>query len=323
MGTTVLRNNAGIDITDKAIRKGFPAIFNTRRSVQVSEDYQFYRSEEVINVMQASGLRLVEIGQERAVWSQKRQPHTQIHTMRFMSPDIALRDFGVGDSRPEIAIMNSHDGRCTFKAMAGVFRLICSNGMIVADQHFGSVVRRHYGEVNAFEKVREILSDMPRVVKQVSERIADWSALPLTTKQQVALATALMAAPVPSGGKRAPLWLQPEQVLEARRDLERPASDGRRDLWTTFNVLQESLTNATIRMEPRDGARARAIQPIRSVVGANGYNQTIWATAEAYFSDAVEGLSKKEREAFEATRAERRKAASRPLRKALPALVAA
>jgi hypothetical protein len=302
MASTALRNNSGIDITDKELRKTFPAIFNTRRSVQVSEDYQFYNSLQVIELMQAAGLRLVEVSQERMGWSKKRQPHTQIHTMRFMQPELALRDFGVGDSRPEVVCMNSHDGRCVFRAMAGVFRLICSNGMIVADQQFGSVIRRHYGEANAFAKVKEIVADMPRVVEKVSQRIADWSALDLAPDAQLALARLCMKE------RKAPEWLLPEQVLEHRRQLEAPSADGSRDLWTTFNVLQESLTNATVHRLNGEG-RARAIQPVGGTVGNVGLNQALWATADTFFDKVVEGLSAKEREQFEAIRAERGKKA--------------
>lgn len=292
------RDNAGLDIRDKALRSAFPAIFNKRRSTSVSEEYQFYNSEQIITLMQDAGLRLVEVAQERLGWSTRRQPHTQIHVMRFMSPTIALRDFGVGDSRPEVVIMNSHDGRCTFRAMAGVFRLVCSNGMIVGDTQLGAVVRRHYGEANAFDKVREILSDMPKVVDQVSRRIADWSALDLDEKAQLALARLLMKE------RNAPDWLEPAQVIEARRPMEAVRSDGQRDLWTTFNVAQEALTNSTIHRLEGEG-RARAIQPVNASIGNVKLNSALWTTADAYFDERVSGLRGKAKSAFEERRGER------------------
>lgn len=308
MASLKIRNNAGLDTTDKALRAEFPAVFNHRRSTSVSEDYQQYRSDEVIEIMEGHGLRLVEISQEKMSWSRKRQPHTQIHAMRFMSPQIALRDFGVGDSRPEVVVMNSHDGRSTFKAMAGVFRLVCSNGMIVGDQQFGSVVRRHYGEANTFAKVKEIIADLPRVVATVSERIADWSALSLTAKEQLALAKLLMET------RGVPSWLLPEQVLEARRDGERVNSDGVRDMWTTFNVLQEGLTNANVARLTGEG-RGRSIQPITGTVGAIKTNQALWTKAEDYFTAKAAKLKGDDLAAFDALRAERN--LMKPLKKAL------
>lgn len=298
MASLVLRNNAGLDITDKALRSEFPAIFNQRRSTSVSEEYQMYRSDQVIDLMQNAGLRLVEVSQERASWSKKRHPHTQVHIMRFMSPQIALRDFGVGDSRPEIVVKNSHDGRSTFQALAGVFRLVCSNGMIVGDEQYGKVIRRHYGEANAFEKVKEIISDLPRVVETVSQRIADWSALDLTPKDQLALAKMLMEA------RKTPEWLLPEQVLEARRDGERVGSDGRRDLWTTFNVLQESLTNAKVAKLAGEG-RGRSILPITASFSNVRVNQALWTKAEDYFNGKVAKLKGDDKAAFEELRVKR------------------
>lgn len=298
MASLVIRNNAGLDLSNKAFRSTFPAIFNHRRSTSVSEEYQMYRSDEVIDLMTQAGLRLVEVSQERASWSTKRQPHTQVHIMRFMSPKIALRDFGVGDSRPEIVIKNSHDGRSTFQALAGVFRLVCSNSMIVGAEQYGSVVRRHYGEANAFAKVKDIIADLPRVVETVSQRIADWSALDLLPKEQIALAKMLMEV------RNSPDWLLPEQVLEARRDGERVDSDGRRDLWTTFNVLQESLTNSKVERLAGEG-RSRSILPITAAFSNVRVNQGLWTKAEDYFNGKVAKLKGEGKAQFEVLRIER------------------
>ncbi len=313
MPTIKIRNNSGLDIKDKEFRKEFPAIFSNRRhSTMVSEDYQMYRSDQIIDIMAEHGLKLVEVSQERAVWSKVRQPHTAIHTMRFQAEGTNFKEFGVGDSFPEIAIINSHDGRRQFRAMAGVFRLVCANGMIVADSNFGSVSRRHYGAANAFDKVKEIIAELPKTVNQISQRIADWSALDMTPDAQLALARMMMRERLPCGGMRAPDWLLPEQVLEHRRPLEAPKSDGSRDLWTTFNVLQESLTNAKIDRLAGEG-RARSISPINGAVDNTGYNSKLWATAEAYYAEQSAALEGGERDAFEKVRAARGRKAKKLL----------
>lgn len=274
------RDNNGIKV-DADIRKAFPAIFNTRRSTSVSEDYQLYRSDKVIEIMQDNGMKLVEIGQERIGWSQKRHAHTQIHMMRFREANLKLDNFGVNDSFPEIVAMNSHDGRCLFRAMAGVFRLVCSNGMVVAESDLGQVRRRHYGEANAFEKVKEILAALPAQTVRISQMIQLWDQLELSDKEQLALAKLLMATKMPSGAVRSPSWLAPEQVIEHRRDADAPQKDGTRSLWKTFNVAQEVLTNSTVDRLEGEG-RARSIRPITAVVGNIGTNQKLWATADAY-----------------------------------------
>ena len=274
-----IRDNNGIKITDD-IKKAFPAVFNTRRSTNVSEDYKLYRSDKVIEIMEDQGLVLTSIGQERVSWSAKRQPHTQIHMMRFRDPKLNQKMFGVGDSFPEIVVMNSHDGRRLFRAEAGVFRLVCANGMVVADSRLGSISRRHYGEQNDFDKVKDVLADLPKVVKNISSAINGWSGIDLTRAEQIALARIMMKS------RGVPEWLKPEQVIEAQREADMPSGDGSRSLWLTFNVAQERLTNDKI-VNEREGKRPLSMRPINAVISNTSVNRKLWADATAYAEKAA------------------------------------
>jgi hypothetical protein len=280
---TAWRQNEGIEVTP-ALRKAFPAVFNTRRSVNVSEDYKLYRSDKIIDIMQNEGLLLVEVSQERIGWSKKRHAHTQIHSMRFRDPRFTRKALkAVGDCVPEILIKNSHDGRCLFQAMAAVFRLACLNGLVLPDVSLGAVRRRHYGEANDFAKVQEIIAELPKAVSLISDRIANWEAVLLNERQQAALAKLMMDVKMPSGSRRGRDWMTPDMILEHRRDADAPEASGRRSLWRTFNVLQENLTNSTIDHN-QEGQRRLSIRPIRGIVDNIGTNQRLWATADAYLA---------------------------------------
>jgi hypothetical protein len=289
---TIFRDNSGIKVS-KELKQAFPAIFNTRRAVTVSEDYKLYRSDKIIDIMQDKGLQLVEVGQERIGWSKRRQPHTQIHTMRFRDPRFSRTSMKVGDSVPEILIKNSHDGRCLFQAMAAVFRLVCSNGLVLPDVNLGAIRRRHYGEANDFAKVQEIIAELPKAVSLISDRIERWESVMLNEREQAKLATMLANVKMPSGSIRGREWLTPDLLLEHRRDADAPEANGQRSLWKTFNVLQEALTNATISHET-EGQRRRSIRPITGVVDNIGTNQRLWSTADTY----LEGLAKKRKLVF-------------------------
>jgi hypothetical protein len=272
-----IRDNSGLTI-DNELRKEFPAVFADRPSSRVSENYQMYRSDEIIEQMLEKGMRLVEIAQQRA---RSRNPSTQLHTLRFQ-PKEAPAIFGINDSVPEVVVMNGHDGRNKFRALAGVFRFICSNGMVVADQELGAVIRRHFGENNTFAKVQTILNELPETVNLMSGRILDWSTLMLDEKQQTSLAAKLIRA------RGTPDWVEPVQVLEARRETEEKDADGKRNLWTTFNVLQENLTNSTI----ENGAEGRhgRMRPITGAWGSVKANESLWATADKFFNRRKEEI---------------------------------
>lgn len=300
----LMRNNNGI-VIDQDVRKEFPALFASQAASHVSENYQMYRSDQLIDLMGEKGLKLVEIGQQA---SRKRNPNTQLHTMRFQ-PTTAPTIFGVNDSVPEVVIMNGHDGRNRFRALAGIFRFICSNGMVVADQEMGSVIRRHFGKNNTFDKVSAIVGELPEAINKMSGRILDWSALNLSENEQTLLASQLIKA------RGAPEWVEPSLVLEAKRDLEKPNAEGERNLWTTFNVLQENLTNSNLHSAREDNRTS--LRPITGAWRNLKANEDLWTQAEAYFSAKVEGLTDEDKEALSRAR----KAAYERNRRAAKALV--
>lgn len=284
--TMVLRDNSGLKVDD-SLRREFPAVFNHKPAKTLSDKYELYRSDEIIERMAERNMKLVEISQQM---SRARDPRTQMHSLRFQPLDTPPQ-FGVNDSVPEVGILNSHNGRNKFSAFAGIFRMICSNGLVVADMNLGTVVRRHFGKNNTFDKVAAIVDDLPAAVIKINGLILDWSALSLDEQEQVQLAKQLIDA------RGAPDWLKdkPELVLEARRPEEQP-KDGERDLWTTFNVLQENLTNQTVQGNPDDSRVS--LRPIRGAFRNYDANRVLWTTAEAYYNSVVDGMDGDEQEAL-------------------------
>lgn len=45
----------------------------------------------------------------------------------------------------ELALLNAHDGGCAYQLDAGIYRRICSNGLVVADGPFETIRFRHAG----------------------------------------------------------------------------------------------------------------------------------------------------------------------------------
>ena len=202
--------------------------------------------------------------------------------MRFATP-MAREAFGVGDSIPEVVVMNSHDGKGRFKAFAGVFRFICANGMVVASEMMGSTQVRHFGKANTFDQVQAVIAELPKQVVTVSDRIQAWNGLLLNEAEQRALAAAMILE------RQAPTWVSPELALEIHRDEDAPNQDGSRSLWGTFNVLQENLTTRQLaRPEGRTEGRQSPLRPITGAVQGVEYNRKIWTQAEAYFQAAQE-----------------------------------
>ena len=48
-------------------------------------------------------------------------------------------------ARPEVVLLNSHDKGSAYQLHCGLFRLVCSNGMVVSDATFARISTKHSG----------------------------------------------------------------------------------------------------------------------------------------------------------------------------------
>jgi hypothetical protein len=130
-------------------------------------------------------------------------------------------------------LSNSQDGTAAYRFAAGIFRLVCSNGLVVASADFGSILVKHSGGQDFGQKIIDatfrIVEDTPKVFQQIEA----WKQLSLPAPAQHAYAEAahaLLDNP----------HITPAQLLQPCRDEDKPAPDGTRSLWTTFNAVQEA-----------------------------------------------------------------------------------
>ena len=92
--------------------------------------------------------------------------HTK-HMLRFRNDKMAK----INEVIPEIVMTNSHDGRNAFSLHAGLFRLVCSNGLIVADKTFGQIKIKHqwYDLDQVKEVTDEVVESIPGIIGKVSQ----------------------------------------------------------------------------------------------------------------------------------------------------------
>jgi len=267
--------------TAQWVRERFPAIM-ANRPTGMSESYQFMPSHKIAtDLMDQFGMPLVEVGQQ---FSRSRSPAGQEHFMKFRLPSGLGGLPAVGDSVPEIVIMNSHNGRSTIRAYAGIFRFVCANGMVVSEKSFGQIKIRHFGEENNFAEFNKVLGVMARRMTILDSRMARMKEVVLSPHEQNQLAKALMRI------RGTPDWLEAADSLKANRADDECTEDGNRSLWTTFNTLQENLTNRSLAREFED-ARNRSIRPLSGARAHVLTNERLWAGLETFIEDRFPKLA--------------------------------
>lgn len=177
---------------------------------------------------------------------------------------------------PEILLRNAHDGGAAYRIYAGIFRLICSNGMIVADATLSSYRVTHSGnniQDDVINASRLLTDQMPKVFRCIDY----WRSVEMTSNQREEFAERALTLRFEDGN----IPISPGQVLVSRR-----AADDSHDLFTTMNVVQENLLRGgqSYFMANRNGGKttSRRLSPIRGMEKATQINLGIWELAEMF-----------------------------------------
>jgi hypothetical protein len=209
----------------------------------------------------------------------------QRHMVRLRQPSTEIR--AIGDSVPEVCIVNSHDGTSSFQVSAGLLRLVCLNGLMVGSawQSYRIAHRSHivpqvidatYSVVEQFDGIASRVSDMQRVMltnDQARDFAARAHALRYGEDDDDAADANAPARILPS----------PDRLLAHRR-----WDDARNDLWSVFNRVQENVVRGGLVTVGRIGRRnaRRTSRPVGTIDGAVKINRGLWDIAESFLAAA-------------------------------------
>lgn len=240
-----------------------PSVFATNAHTRTSDRYTFLPTIDIVEGLRGAGWGVVGAGEQR-VRSEDRRGF-QKHILRLRHGESALK---VGDSIPELVLTNSHDASSAYQLHAGLFRLVCSNGLVIADATFSRVSVRHSGKARdeVIDASFTVLNDIPKITASVDSM----RSVQLSDGEQSVFAQAALAARY--GEEPAPI--EAPRLLTARRYDDKGA-----DLWSTFNRVQENLTQGGLRGRAANGRRMRT----RAVTGIDAdtkLNKALWTLAE-------------------------------------------
>jgi hypothetical protein len=75
----------------------------------------------------------------------EKQVGYQKHLVVFRNNDVVINGKDGDTVYPQILLTNSHDGKNSFSFQAGLFRMICENGLVIATKQFEAMKIRHMG----------------------------------------------------------------------------------------------------------------------------------------------------------------------------------
>lgn len=261
-------------LSDDQLRQLAPSIFASDKHTSRSERYAYIPTSEVLDGMRSNGFEPVYAKQGSSRVEGKAEYTKHLIRFRHQGGQVAAR--AVGDVFPEVVVVNSHDGTSAYKVMAGLMRLACLNGMMVADRELASVSVPHKGDVGGavIDGSFTVLDESRKAV----EAADTWSGINLTHDEQQAMAEAARVIRFGDAEGNVETPIRPDQLLTPRRYEDRGA-----DLWRVSNRLQENAIRGGLTAMGRDSNnRPRRVtsREVRGIDSDVKINRALWLLTE-------------------------------------------
>jgi hypothetical protein len=227
-------------LSDSDIKVVCPVAFKETMSdkeianLGLSKHYSFVPTSSVINDLRSMGWEVVDAKQVKA--RKKSTRGYQKHMVTFEHPDYRVEG---AEEFPQLLLTNSHDGGNAFQLSAGIFRLVCSNGLVIKAEDYGSARLVHKGY--SFEAVQKLVNEFAETIDGTLSKITEMKKVELTKEQQIEFAkqAALLRFTAKSYNENN---IADVVDIDDLLNVERKEDAGN-GLWEVFNRVQESLVN--------------------------------------------------------------------------------
>lgn len=266
--SNILRSETAL--AEDQMQRAAPSIFATGKHASRSDRYTYIPTIEVLRGLRQEGFEPFMVAQGKSRIEGKAEYTKHMIRMRHAG-HVEVNGQGQPEAH-EIILINSHDGASSYQMLAGVFRFVCCNGLVVGD--IANDIRiPHKGNIQ-----HEVIEGAFRVLEDfetVAESTDAMKSLRLERPEQEAFATAALALRYgePTDGQ-APAPVTADRLIEPRRIADRDDS-----LWTTFQRVQENTLSGGQLGRSATGQRMHT-RPVASIERSVSLNRALWVLAE-------------------------------------------
>jgi hypothetical protein len=257
-------------LTTSEIKQRANSVFTDTASPNVSSKFTHIPTHKVIEDMSQLGWGVVDAKQVKARKGQGFQKHLVV----FRNPDVVINGADGDTVFPQILLTNSNDGKNAFTFTAGLFRLVCENGLVISTQEFENVKIRHMGYT--FEElqtqIRAMVEQLPLTVESMNKmKAVELDEASIVEFAEKALATRFKAEELEN------IKVDLDKLLEPTR----PEDKGN-DLWSVFNVLQEKILEGDFQY--MSGTKIRKARKVKNFKQDIEINQKLFAVAAEFIA---------------------------------------
>lgn len=266
-------------VTLDDIRNFAPAAFSEKESPKLSDRYSFVPTYDLLDAFQ-------KVNWFPAYAKQQGRSEYARHMVRLTNPDLGFMKLNSDNVKPQIILDNSHNGGSPAIVHMGLFRLVCTNGLVVSmPGMYTSVKLRHVGiDINELKQLMNTVAEQYEVVGTHINEMQEFS-LNQSQKEEFVVRAIANREPhifIKEDGtidvQKVTTVMNPVQILEPLR-----GEDSKGDLWSLFNIVQERLVKGEFERHTMNGRRSRA----RGITNASrhiNFNKILWEIVESYMT---------------------------------------
>ena len=252
--------------TKSEIRELANSIFTTQGAPGTSDKYAHISTEKIIDDMQLLGWGVVDAKQVKA----RKGEGYQKHLVVFRNNEIEITAEDGDNVFPQILLTNSHDGKNAFTFTAGLFRMVCENGLVVSSREFENMKIRHYGY--SFEELQDTIKAMVEKLPLTVESLNKFRQVELSQEQCLDFAKKALEVRL---GQLDNIQIDLQDLLTPTR-----SEDRGNDLWSVYNVVQEKLIHGMFNY--KYGVKSRKARKIKNFKQDLVINERLYDLALEY-----------------------------------------
>ncbi|MCT7432696.1 DUF945 domain-containing protein [Aliarcobacter cryaerophilus] len=212
-----------------------PSIFSESPIETVSDKYAFVPTYKVLDTFREAGYYPI-MASESKVRDEENQGY-QKHIIQFRSLENLLRP-NAKDEYEDIVLTNSHNRTSSFIVDLAIFRIVCSNMLVVPSKSFvhHSIVHVGFNKNKVKNAINEVTSYMPKI----KELVATFKSIHLTPSEEQMLANAAIDIRFDTNTH----YIKADELLKVNYE-----EDHAPTLWSAYNRIQEAMIRGGVKMK--------------------------------------------------------------------------
>jgi hypothetical protein len=267
--------------SNEELKKMAPAAFSRSVSPILTDRYSYFSTEDFLQAFSKLGWEPYSVKQNGASSYSR-------HIIRLLNPDLGFIPVKGDKIRPQLIVDNSHDGFTKAQIHLGLFRLVCTNGLVIAIPGLSTNIKWLHVGVDQKAMI-EMIAETSEQYRIVGSHVSNMQQISLSEDQKQEFAIKAVAYRDPKKYINADGIIDESAIHNALdiQDIYEPlrAQDESDDLWTLFNVVQERTIKG---MFETTSPKGRKSTPRVITNGKRNleYNKKLWTLAESFMPES-------------------------------------